>query len=398
MRIEDWFLTQGERGNDATEIDRRRGDGTRGPTATTSRCSSTVASTSPGSTRSCARCERDDWVHFTDWRGDPDERLVDGPDSAVARVLADLARRGVARPRAGVAVASRRGALQRAGEPAPRRDGERGGRRGRCSTNGCRRGGSHHQKLFVIRRHGRPDDDVAFVGGIDLCHGRRDDDRTTGDPQADRARPTTTGRRPRGTTSSSRCTGRRSATWRAPSASGGRTRRPLDHRNPVRRALDAGGPRARASRSDPAAAARPGARRATTRCRCSAPIPRAGPPYPFAPEGERSIARAYFKAFRPRPAARSTSRTSTSGRRRPRRRAGRCARAHARAAARRGRAAPPRPRRRVSGPPYRVAQSEAIERVRDAGGDRVAVFDLENASRAARSTCTPRSASSTTCG
>ena len=28
MRIEDWFLTQGERGNDATEIDRRRGDGT----------------------------------------------------------------------------------------------------------------------------------------------------------------------------------------------------------------------------------------------------------------------------------------------------------------------------------------------------------------------------------
>ena len=47
-----------------------------------------------------------------------------------------------------------------------------------------RRDGSHHQKLFVIRHPDRPDDDVAFVGGIDLCHGRRDDARHDGDPQA----------------------------------------------------------------------------------------------------------------------------------------------------------------------------------------------------------------------
>ncbi len=47
-----------------------------------------------------------------------------------------------------------------------------------------RRGGSHHQKLFVVRRKGRPEDDVAFVGGIDLCHGRRDDADHAGDPQA----------------------------------------------------------------------------------------------------------------------------------------------------------------------------------------------------------------------
>jgi phosphatidylserine/phosphatidylglycerophosphate/cardiolipin synthase-like enzyme len=46
-----------------------------------------------------------------------------------------------------------------------------------------RRGGSHHQKLFVIRRADGPDDDVAFVGGIDLCHGRHDDPRHLGDPQ-----------------------------------------------------------------------------------------------------------------------------------------------------------------------------------------------------------------------
>ena len=38
-----------------------------------------------------------------------------------------------------------------------------------------RRGGSHHQKLVVVAATAGPDDDVAFVGGIDLCHGRRDD-------------------------------------------------------------------------------------------------------------------------------------------------------------------------------------------------------------------------------
>ena len=45
-----------------------------------------------------------------------------------------------------------------------------------------RRDGSHHQKLVLIRR-ARPEDDVAFVGGIDLCHGRRDDRDHHGDPQ-----------------------------------------------------------------------------------------------------------------------------------------------------------------------------------------------------------------------
>ena len=46
-----------------------------------------------------------------------------------------------------------------------------------------RRAGSHHQKLVLIRHAdaGRPD--VAFVGGIDLCHGRRDDERHLGDVQ-----------------------------------------------------------------------------------------------------------------------------------------------------------------------------------------------------------------------
>ena len=35
----------------------------------------------------------------------------------------------------------------------------------------------------MIRHPGRPHDDVAFVGGIDLCYGRRDDEHHVGDPQ-----------------------------------------------------------------------------------------------------------------------------------------------------------------------------------------------------------------------
>ena len=38
-----------------------------------------------------------------------------------------------------------------------------------------RRFGSHHQKIVLIHRADRPGDDVAFMGGIDLCHGRGDD-------------------------------------------------------------------------------------------------------------------------------------------------------------------------------------------------------------------------------
>ncbi len=36
----------------------------------------------------------------------------------------------------------------------------------------------------MVRYRGRPDDDVAFVGGIDLCHGRNDDAHHLGDPEA----------------------------------------------------------------------------------------------------------------------------------------------------------------------------------------------------------------------
>ena len=46
-----------------------------------------------------------------------------------------------------------------------------------------RTGGSHHQKFVVLRHPGRPELDTAFVGGIDLCHSRRDDAEHRGDAQ-----------------------------------------------------------------------------------------------------------------------------------------------------------------------------------------------------------------------
>ena len=46
-----------------------------------------------------------------------------------------------------------------------------------------RRMGSHHQKFVVLRHDEDPSRDIAFVGGIDLCHGRRDDADHGGDPQ-----------------------------------------------------------------------------------------------------------------------------------------------------------------------------------------------------------------------
>ena len=43
--------------------------------------------------------------------------------------------------------------------------------------------GAHHQKFVVIRHADDPARDIAYVGGIDLCHGRRDDVDHHGDRQ-----------------------------------------------------------------------------------------------------------------------------------------------------------------------------------------------------------------------
>ena len=124
-----------------------------------------------------------DHLFFTDWRGDADERLRDaGP--TVGELFGDAARRGVVVKGLMWRSHSGRAVLQRAGEPAARRR-DRATRAARCcSTSGCASAGSHHQKLVVLRGPDDPERDVAFVGGIDLCHRRRDDAAHRGDPQA----------------------------------------------------------------------------------------------------------------------------------------------------------------------------------------------------------------------
>ena len=94
MAGQDWFLTAAERGNDATELDRRRGDVSAwsdGNEVTPlvhgatyfARLLEVISAAGPG-----------DLIMFTDWRGDPDQ-LLDGPQTEVARVLSEAAARGV---------------------------------------------------------------------------------------------------------------------------------------------------------------------------------------------------------------------------------------------------------------------------------------------------------------
>src|ERR1700682_3152976 len=161
-----WFLTSSERGNEFSAIDRRRPDRLAWSTGNAvetlvhgatyfGRLLATIRGLGPG-----------DQLYFTDWRGDPDELLSDDPDSKVGAVLADAARRGVL-----VKGLMWRSHLDRFGFSAEenRNLGEEVNAAGGevLLDQRVRFGGSHHQKLVVIRHaegHGR---DVAFAGGID---------------------------------------------------------------------------------------------------------------------------------------------------------------------------------------------------------------------------------------
>jgi phosphatidylserine/phosphatidylglycerophosphate/cardiolipin synthase-like enzyme len=123
-----------------------------------------------------------DLVLFTDWQGDADERLTGEPGSEVAEVLARADERGV-----DVRGLVWRSHWERLGFTAAenRRLGRELQKRGAEALLDMRvrTGGSHHQKFVVIRHRDDPTRDIAFVGGIDLCHSRRDDARHGGDPQ-----------------------------------------------------------------------------------------------------------------------------------------------------------------------------------------------------------------------
>ena len=176
-----WFLTAPERGNPHTELDSRHADGAAWSTGNLVQPLVHGAAYFSELLAAIRRMGPADQLMLTDWRGDRDE-LLEGPGTEVGHVLADAARRGVV-VRALVwrshldRMRYHEGVNRRLGEEIHAAGGE-------CLLDQrVRGGGSHHQKLVVLRHPGRPEADVAFIGGIDLCHGRKDDSTHAGDIQ-----------------------------------------------------------------------------------------------------------------------------------------------------------------------------------------------------------------------
>lgn len=236
-----------------------------------------------------------DRVWFTDWRGDGDERLTaDGP--TIGELLARLARAGV----------EVRGLVWRShgervsapmsnwsNELLSRQINDAGGEvllDQRVRLFGC-----HHQKLFVIRSGSDPSRDVAFVGGIDLSHSRRDDADHAGDPQAVDMDPRY-GKQPPWHDAALELRGPVVADVLKLFAERWDDPHPLDRRTPYRMLLQrlADMPRHPEALPETAPPPPPAGPHAVQLLRTYGVK---HPPFPFAPEGERSVARAYTKAF-----------------------------------------------------------------------------------------------------
>ncbi len=288
----DWFLTPAERGNPATIIDDRHPE---------------VAWTAGNSVEvlidgwnyfatlhdELSTAASDDAVYFTDLEGNADELLA-ASGTELGELLVELARRGVAL----------RGLVWRA-HPGPYNQAanvdlaamvnEAGGEV--LLDHRIRRGGSHHQKLLVIRRaEPGASADVAFLGGIDLAYGRNDDRRHFGDPQRALLSEENYGPAPpwhdvqlkvHGPAVDDIATTFRER-WDDPAA--------LDLPSPWRvlQHRRANHPRVPSS-LDREPRYTPGQGPFSVQVLRTYPKRRSA--YPFAPEGERSIARAYLKAF-----------------------------------------------------------------------------------------------------
>jgi phosphatidylserine/phosphatidylglycerophosphate/cardiolipin synthase-like enzyme len=160
-----------------------------------------------------------------------------------------------------------------------------------------RRGGSHHQKLVVVRHPGSPARDVAFVGGIDLGYSRNDDSEHVGDPQVMEF-PDTYGPRPPWHDIQAEVRGPAvhdlehtfRERWYGSSI--------LDVSSPVRQLYDrAYHIGAMTSRPLPEPTAADETQRGPHAIQVLRTYPARLRRYPFAPRGERSIAHAYRKAF-----------------------------------------------------------------------------------------------------
>ncbi|MGR7025043.1 phospholipase D family protein [Geodermatophilus sp. URMC 62] len=172
---EDWLLSAEERGNAATDL----------PAFTEGNLVVPLVHGSAYFDRLVEVVEaldEGDHLFFTDWRGDPDEQLRPGGPT-VAQLFTEAVRRGVTVR--GLVWRSHLDAASFSKEENRALDVEieHGGGEVILDQR-VRRFGSHHQKFVVCRHDQDATKDVAFVGGIDLCHSRRDDAEHQGDPQA----------------------------------------------------------------------------------------------------------------------------------------------------------------------------------------------------------------------
>lgn len=361
--IDDWFLTDSERGNAAAQVRAWTVGNVARPLVHGQAYFSVLAD-------ALAATAEGDSVLFLGWRADRDQLLADHAPT-VAEALAGAARRG----------ALVRGLLWRSHMSLLGYHFEQnrtfatvvaGAGAEVLLDQRIRALGSHHQKSVVIRHPQHPRDDVAFVGGIDMSRGSRDDIEHQGDPQSvssdDEYGPTPA-----------------------------RHDVQLELRGPVVRDLEDA---FRERWEDPAPLARlpwhvipdriRGLPRTTSPLppptpdpppagRCAVQIlrtyPRRRPAYPFAPLGERSVARAYAKALsRARrlvyledqylwsvDVARIFAAALRSS-----------PRLHLIAVV------PRRIDQKVARRAARFGQNEAMAMVREAGGDRVQIFDVEN--------------------
>lgn len=361
--LDRWFLTDRERANPATGLSAwTRGNLVR-PLVDGAEYFPALARALEGTTAG-------DLVVFADWQSDPDELLRDaGP--TIAGALTDAAARGVVV----------KGLVWRSPWDWQRVVPERnrhlaqdvGGGAEVLLDQRVRTFGSHHQKFVVIRYRGREQEDVAFVGSLDIAHSRRDDAEHRGDRQS-MSFGARYGRHPAWHDVHAEVRGPAVAQVEAVFRERWHDPAPLSLlpwqvlQDVLRRRRDRPRPLPGPTPAPPATG--------TCAVQLLRTYPRRFPRYPFAPSGERSAAAGLAKALgRARRLVYVEDQFFWS---RPM--------AEVFAQALRSRpelhlvlVLPRQPKRGgLAAPPLLLGQVQALEVVRAAGGDRVHVFDVEN--------------------